>query len=69
MHPWISMDPFIVLSLVNAKLRNFHSSLENLCEDLDIKQELLVKKLFDIGYSYNEHHNAFISVETECDSC
>ena len=65
MHPWISMDPFVVLSLANMKLRNFYSSLENLCEDLGIKQELLVKKLGDIGYRYDDRHNAFISKEAE----
>ena len=65
MHPWISMDPFVVLSLANMKLRNFYSSLENLCDDLGIKKELLVKKMGDIGYRYSDRHNAFISKEAE----
>ncbi len=65
MHPWISMDPFVVLSMANMKLRNFYVSLESMCDDLGIKQELLIKKMHDIGYRYDDRHNAFISEEAE----
>ena len=33
-----TMDPNILLSLVNTKLRDSYSSLELLCDDMDIEK-------------------------------
>ena len=52
-------DPGMLLSYVNMKLRDFYSSLDALCEDLDLDKETLVKKLNDAGYEYNESLNKF----------
>lgn len=57
----LSMDPYILLSMVNMKLRDFFSSLETLCEDWDIERELIEVKLETIGYIYNENTNQFIT--------
>ena len=52
-------DPFVLFSWVNLKLRDFYSSLEALCDDLEIDKEELVKKLADAGFEYNENTNKF----------
>jgi len=55
------MDPYIVLSLCNMKLRNFYKSLEAMCEDLGIEQKVLEAKMKDIGYYYDRTGNHFLS--------
>ncbi|MBU5487912.1 DUF4250 domain-containing protein [Clostridium sp. MSJ-8] len=52
-------DPNILLSMINMKLRDMYSNLDNLCEDLDIDRVELEKKLEKIGYSYNSSVNQF----------
>lgn len=52
-------DPNILLSMINMKLRDMYSSLENLCEDLDIDRVELEEKLGEIGYSYISEINQF----------
>ncbi|MPQ43217.1 DUF4250 domain-containing protein [Clostridium tarantellae] len=56
------MDPFILLSRINLKLRDFYSSLDILCEDLNISKEELIKVLYDNGYEYNASNNQFVSI-------
>lgn len=63
MHPWLTMDPYIVLSLSNMKLRNFYPTLEAMCEDLGIEQKVLEEKMKDIGYRYEKSGNHFVSDE------
>ena len=52
-------DPFILLSYINTKLRDNYSSLDLLCDDLDLDKEEIKDKLLEIGYFYNEELNAF----------
>ena len=52
-------DPNILLSMINMKLRDMYSSLDNLCEDLDIDRIELEEKLGEIGYSYISEINQF----------
>lgn len=52
-------DPFILLSTVNMKLRDFYSSLDALCEDLNVDRVELEKKLNDAGFEYDEKNNKF----------
>lgn len=52
-------DPNILLSMVNMKLRDMYSSLDALCDDLDISKDEIVEKLKTIGYEYNKEENAF----------
>jgi len=49
----------ILLSYVNAELRDHYSSLADLCHTLDISEEELVLALAGIGYHYNESTNQF----------
>lgn len=56
---FIEMDPIILLSFVNTKLRDQYSSLNLLCEDLNIDLELLKEKLGDVGFEYDASANQF----------
>ncbi len=52
-------DPVLCLSVVNTKLRDHYQSLDELCQDLEIDKESLVKKLDMIDYVYDETENQF----------
>ena len=54
-----SMDPVILLSFINTRLRDEYSSLNLLCSDLDLDEEILKNKLHDIDYEYNKDINQF----------
>ncbi len=53
-------DPVILLSVINTKLRDCYSSLDALCEDLNVDKEELTKKLSLIGYIYKPERNQFV---------
>ncbi|WP_242694029.1 DUF4250 domain-containing protein [Proteiniclasticum aestuarii] len=55
----MEMDPFILLSTINTKLRNDYSSLNALCERYDINQSDLISKLGEFGYEYIGEINQF----------
>ena len=52
-------DPVILLSFVNARLRDEYDSLEELCGALDVSRPELEERLAAIGYLYNETMNQF----------
>ena len=54
-------DPYMLLSVVNMKLRDEAPSLEELCKTYDKNQEELVAQLLAIGYIYDQSHNQFIA--------
>lgn len=54
-----SMDPFMLLSMINMKLRDFYGSLSSLCEDLNITKSLVEKRLEEAGFSYIAEINQF----------
>jgi len=53
-------DEFVLLSVINTKLRDFYDSLESLCDDLDEDIDSIKSKLDKIGYIYDENLNQFI---------
>ena len=53
-------DPNILLSVVNTKLRDDFSSLDDLCDSLDVDKEELIKNLKTAGYRYDPAVNQFI---------
>jgi hypothetical protein len=53
------MDPFILLSLVNTKLRDEFHSLPALCDNFMLDQSHLVTKLGEYGYEYIGEINQF----------
>lgn len=55
----LSMNPNILLSMVNMKLRDFYSNLSALCEEIGVTEEELKEKLNSIGYKYKRDQNQF----------
>ncbi|SHH93514.1 DUF4250 domain-containing protein [Clostridium grantii] len=56
---FLNMDAYILLSMLNMKLRDSYSSLDNLCYDLNIPKEKLELKLKEIEYLYESSSNQF----------
>ncbi len=52
-------DPIILLSYINTQLRDKYSSLDQLCQDFNIKPEEISEKLSAVGYEYNAELNQF----------
>ena len=50
-------DPIMLLSWTNMKLRDFYSSLDELCDDLEIDRKELEDKLKNAGFTYNMELN------------
>jgi GH18 family chitinase len=59
---YLLLDNYVLLSIVNMKLRDYYSSLEDLCENMGINRQKLEDKLAQVGYCYNKDTNQFISV-------
>ncbi|MBL4936934.1 DUF4250 domain-containing protein [Clostridium sp. YIM B02515] len=55
----LKMDSFMLLSIINMKLRDEFDSLNSLCEDYEISSLELENKLSAIGYKYNKNANQF----------
>ena len=53
-------DPAILLSFINTKLRDFYSSLDALCDDLQVEKAEIESNLAKINYKYSEKRNQFI---------
>ena len=56
----IPNDPNMLLSFVNLKLRDYYSSLEAMCDDLDVSRAEIEDKLQSIGCSYQKERNQFV---------
>ena len=56
----IPKDPVMLLSFLNLKLRDFYSSLDTLCDDLDIDKQEITEKLAAIDYHYDADKNQFV---------
>ena len=52
-------DSFMLLSVINTKLRDQYSDLDALCEDLAADKEEIIRALGSIGYEYNPELNKF----------
>ena len=55
----IPKDPMILLSYINTQLRDNYSSLEELCQAMDLDEEQIKKTLSDIGFEYEPEQNCF----------
>ncbi len=56
----IPNDPIILLSFINTKLRDFYSSLDELCEDMGLQKTEIESKLAEAGFRYQKERNQFI---------
>ena len=52
-------DPVMLLSVVNTKLRDCYSNLEELAAAEGVTVGEIVEKLAMINYVYDENHNRF----------
>ncbi|MGN1201683.1 MAG: DUF4250 domain-containing protein [Eubacterium sp.] len=52
-------DPFMLMSVINLKLRDYYSSLDELCEDMNVDRKRLCQKLAAAGFEYSEENNKF----------
>lgn len=53
-------DPYMLLSVINMKLRDFYGSLDRLCDDMDEDRRAIEEALAGVGYRYDEERKAFI---------
>ena len=53
-------DPDILLSVVNARLRDQYTDLADLCASLDEDEDALRQTLAGVDYHYDPVHNQFI---------
>lgn len=60
MNDRIPSDPVMLLSFVNLKLRDYYSSLEAFCDDMQVNQQELEEKLAAIDYYYSQEKNQFV---------
>lgn len=56
----VPRDPVMLLSFVNLKLRDYYTSLDAMCEDLDIDKTEVVQTLESIDYHYDAARNQFV---------
>lgn len=52
-------DPFMLLSVINTKLRDDYSNLDDLCASLDVDKAGLMERLQKAGFSYDPNTNQF----------
>ena len=52
-------DPYMLLSVVNTKLRDEFESLDELCASLDEDKTALEAKLASVGFAYDPDGNQF----------
>lgn len=55
----IPKDLMILLSYINTQLRDNYSSLEELCQAMDLDEDQIKKTLSDIGFEYEPEQNCF----------
>lgn len=56
----IPSDPMMLLSFVNMKLRDFYSSLDDLCLDMNLDKDSITSSLKSIDYEYDKDLNKFV---------
>ena len=54
-----SIDPHLLVGLVNTELRNHADSLEDLCRTHDIDQARLCRRLASADYHFQADQNQF----------
>lgn len=52
-------DPYMLLSMINMKLRDQYNSMDELCDDLDEDRAAIDEKLEAAGFTYDEAANQY----------
>ena len=55
----LPQDPMMLFSVINMKLRDVYSSLDELCDDMNVDKEEIISKLAALGFEYNPESNKF----------
>ncbi|MGL5683518.1 MAG: DUF4250 domain-containing protein [Marinifilaceae bacterium] len=55
----LPQDLHMLLSVINMKLRDHYSSLDELCKSMGVDKEWLLKRLAEGGFEYNSDLNKF----------
>ena len=53
-------DPFILLSVLNTRLRDFYPTLDECCKAEDIDKDAVIHALASIRYRYSAEKNQFV---------
>lgn len=53
-------DPYMLLSVINMKLRDNYDSLDSLCDDLGIDRAALEARLAAAGFTYDPAARRFV---------
>lgn len=59
---FMKMDSYMALSIVNMKLRDEFSTLEDYCSYMDLDLSDVNEKFSQIGYKYDENTNQFVAI-------
>lgn len=54
-----SMDPHLLVGLVNTELRNNAESLDDLCKTHDLEEAALIARLAEADYHFSEEAGQF----------
>lgn len=54
-----TMDPDLLVGIVNTALRNHYTTLQELCRANSVDQEALLKRLAEGDYEYLKEQNRF----------
>ncbi len=58
----LPQDPYMLLSVVNMKLRDNYKSFDDLCEDMDGNPTVISETFGKLGYAYDGKTNQFIPI-------
>lgn len=56
-------DPYMLLSVINMKLRDNYSSFDALCDDMEADSAEITETLEKLGYAYDKESNQFTSAQ------
>ena len=60
-------DPYMLLSVLNMKLRDIYPNFEALCDDMDADPAKIAESMKKIGYEYDPANNQFSAVPDEAE--
>ncbi len=56
---FLKMDPYMAFSIINMKLRDEFSDLQDFCSYYNLEKEEVLSKFNNIGYYYEVSSNQF----------
>ncbi len=55
----LPQDPAMLLSYINMKLRDSYTSLDEMCDDMQLDRDELISRMAEAGFEYSATHNRF----------